>query len=173
MVCDGMGGEKAGDIASLATIEMIDRYLKKGLTPQLPLNSVRSLIMTAVSAANAVVYEQAQKDERFHGMGTTLVMAIVSGQTLHICHVGDSRIYLVHGGETLQLTKDHSMVQMLVDKGELSQRRRTPTPRSTTSPGPSGSLPGWSRTTRNTPSGRGRCCFFARTGCRTTCRRSR
>ncbi|WP_159449048.1 Stp1/IreP family PP2C-type Ser/Thr phosphatase [Provencibacterium massiliense] len=121
MVCDGMGGEKAGDIASLATIEMIDRYLKKGLTPQLPLNSVRSLIMTAVSAANAVVYEQAQKDERFHGMGTTLVMAIVSGQTLHICHVGDSRIYLVHGGETLQLTKDHSMVQMLVDKGELSQ----------------------------------------------------
>lgn len=121
IVCDGMGGEKAGDVAAMATSEIVDRYLKKGLNAQMGINSVRSLMLSAVSTANAVVYEQAQKSRDFAGMGTTLVLAVVSGGTLHICHVGDSRIYLIEeDGKTTQLTRDHSMVQMLVERGELS-----------------------------------------------------
>lgn len=120
MVCDGMGGAKAGDVASGATIEIIDKYLRRGLKSGMGVNSVRSLMLSAVSAANALVYEKAHSSPAYHGMGTTLVLAVVSGETLHICHVGDSRIYLVEGGSATQLTRDHSMVQMLVDKGELT-----------------------------------------------------
>lgn len=121
MVCDGMGGENAGDVASTATIEIIDRYLKKGLRAGMSLNSVRSLMLSAVNTANAVVYEQSKLRPEFSGMGTTLVLAVVCGETLHTCHVGDSRIYRVAGGEAEQLTRDHSMVQMLVDRGELTE----------------------------------------------------
>lgn len=120
MVCDGMGGENAGDVASQATIEIVDRYLKKGLKADMPLNSVRSVMLSAVSAANAIVYEQAQRNPDFIGMGTTLVLVVVSGDTAHICHVGDSRIYSVREKRAEQLTRDHSMVQLLVDRGELT-----------------------------------------------------
>lgn len=121
IVCDGMGGENAGDVASTATIEIIDRYLKKGLKPDMNPNSVRSLMLTAVSTANAVVYEQSKLRSEFSGMGTTVELAVIYGETLHICHVGDSRIYRVIGEETELLTHDHSMVQMMVDRGELTQ----------------------------------------------------
>lgn len=120
IVCDGMGGEKAGDVASTAAIEIVDRSLKRGLAPGMGANSVRSLILSSVSAANAVVFEQAQRSAAYSGMGTTLALALVSEGTLHICHVGDSRIYRIENGGARQLTHDHSMVQMLVDKGELS-----------------------------------------------------
>jgi serine/threonine protein phosphatase PrpC len=120
MVCDGMGGEKAGDIASAVTTEVVDRYLRKGLKPEMSVNSIRSLMLSAISAANAIVYEQSQNDPDFSGMGSTLVLAVISGSMLHIAHVGDSRIYMIAGEEAVQLTRDHSMVQMLVDRGELT-----------------------------------------------------
>lgn len=120
MVCDGMGGEKAGDVASTVTGEVIDRYLKASLKPQMGLNSIRSLILSAISAANAVVYERAQGNPNYSGMGSTVVLAVISGNMAHIAHVGDSRIYLIEGGQATQLTRDHSMVQMLIDRGELT-----------------------------------------------------
>lgn len=120
MVCDGMGGEKAGDIAAAVTTEVVDRYLKKGLRPDMGVNSIRALMLSAISAANAIVYEQSQNSPDFSGMGSTLVLAVVSGNMFHIAHVGDSRIYMIEGEKATQLTRDHSMVQMLIDRGELS-----------------------------------------------------
>lgn len=120
LVCDGMGGEKAGDVASKTAADLTERYLKQGLSASMDKNSIRALLITAVSAANALIYDGAQKKPEYSGMGTTLEAAVILENTLYYCHVGDSRIYLVSGGSALQITHDHSMVQMLVDKGELS-----------------------------------------------------
>lgn len=120
LVCDGMGGENAGEVASGNVADMVLKYFKKSLVPGIHPNSIRELLLTAISAANAVVYDMAQKNPELSGMGTTLVCAVVLEGMAYTCHVGDSRIYVMENGNVRQLTHDHSMVQMLVDRGELS-----------------------------------------------------
>lgn len=118
LVCDGMGGAKAGDVASARTRDVIletlrDQSLRDGKT------SIGNLLIMALERANTLVYETAQQDEDLRGMGTTAVVAVVRDGNACIANVGDSRAYWI-GEEVRQVTRDHSIVQLLVEHGQLT-----------------------------------------------------
>jgi protein phosphatase len=119
-VADGMGGHAAGEVASATAV--------KALRAAFEASDQRSAdaLLNAARAANRAVWEQAQSHRAMHGMGTTLVaLAVVERQDgtngLAVAHIGDSRLYLLREGSFLQLTVDHSLVQELVDDGQISQ----------------------------------------------------
>ena len=121
VVCDGMGGAKsgglAGDIASDIVYERLCLSYRADMEPK----SVKSLLVSAFSAANSVVYRRSHEEEENRGMGTTCVAAIVDSGRVYVAHVGDSRAYIISAdGNLKQLTRDHSMVQDLVESGELT-----------------------------------------------------
>ena len=120
VVCDGMGGASAADIASKTAIEIISQYVLNGYNPNMSSDDIKRLLDNAIASANLDVYTLAQKDEQLKGMGTTVVAAITSETQAVICNVGDSRAYIVNEGLT-QITRDHTMVQSLVELGKLSE----------------------------------------------------
>ena len=118
VVCDGMGGAKAGDVASARTRDVIlgtlrDQSLRDGKT------SIGGLLRTALERANELVYTMAQQDEDMRGMGTTAVVAVIRDGSACIANVGDSRAYWIGSG-IRQITRDHSVVQLLVEHGQLT-----------------------------------------------------
>lgn len=119
VVCDGMGGANAGDIASKTAVEIISQYLLNGYNQSMSSDDITRLINNAITSANLEVYALSQKDEQLRGMGTTAVVAVVRNNTAIICNVGDSRAYLIDN-ELKQITRDHSVVQSLVESGKLS-----------------------------------------------------
>lgn len=122
ILCDGMGGA-GGHIASSRSVEIIGQAISRGLTAHTPAASMNALLKTAASAANAVIYDLSHKEEKLRGMGTTVVIAVLRDDMVYIGHVGDSRIYGVWGEppQIGRLTKDHSMVQQLVDMGRITE----------------------------------------------------
>ncbi len=117
VVCDGMGGAAAGEIASrLAVDTLIERMCSAERDAH-----TQSVLEDAIEAANRLVYVRSEKDTALHGMGTTLVAAVVVGRRAVIAHVGDSRCYLFRGGELLRQTNDHSLVDEQVRLGQLTQ----------------------------------------------------
>lgn len=120
VVCDGMGGPNAGDVASEIAVKNISERFIAGWRNKISVESVRNLLETSIVAANICVFDAAEKDETLKGMGTTVVAAVLTGDTLVIAHVGDSRAYLIADDIRL-LTRDHSLVQELVDSGQLSE----------------------------------------------------
>jgi len=115
VVCDGMGGAKGGALASrLATETFMHTVMETRA------HHSEDALQEAFAAANAAVYEKAQEDEALHGMGTTIVAALVYEKHLSLLHVGDSRIYLWHAGELSLLTHDHSYVQQMIDSGKMT-----------------------------------------------------
>ena len=120
IVCDGMGGAKSGNVASSLAVEVftgeVRRTQKAGMTPE----KAAAMLRSALELANRAVYEQSQLSEDFTGMGTTLVAAFLSRDLAVIINVGDSRAYHVGKGGIRQVTKDHSLVQMMVDRGDLT-----------------------------------------------------
>lgn len=126
VVCDGMGGAKAGNIASALGMEVFLRELESGFTAE---DDREAQVLHAVKAANHAIYEQSKSSEDYEGMGTTLVAAICIGRSVAIANVGDSRCYLVHGETITQLTKDHSLVEEMVDRGELDRAEAWKHPR--------------------------------------------
>jgi protein phosphatase len=120
-VADGMGGHAAGEVASLTAVESLRAHFQPG-------EGTQGLI-AATRDANRSVWERAQSNADFRGMGTTLVAVAPvkedSEDRLAIVNVGDSRLYLLRQGELEQLTTDHSLVQELVDDGQLSEAEAT------------------------------------------------
>ena len=120
-VCDGMGGAKSGNIASRLAIDVFTdevlRSYKSGMGPE----QVGQLLENAVKLANFTVYDQARQFEDFAGMGTTLVAALVSGKNAAVINVGDSRCYHITRDDIRRVTVDHSLVQLMVDRGELTE----------------------------------------------------
>ena len=120
LVCDGMGGAKSGNVASsLAAhgfVQEVRRNWKHGLSEE----RVDQILQSAVKLANFTVFDQAQQFEEFNGMGTSLVAALVHGNRATIIHVGDSRAYAITREGIRQLTRDHSVVQMMLERGELT-----------------------------------------------------
>ncbi len=129
VVCDGMGGANGGDIAGSRAAQIIGEMLSEFLMDGMSGSAVRQLIEDAVDKANTDIFRQSQTDPALAGMGTTVVCAVVSGNTLHVAHAGDSRAYLMSGGGINQITRDHSMVQELVDLGRLTQEEARNHPR--------------------------------------------
>jgi len=121
VVCDGMGGVNGGQIASRATVECFERRLKKDFRPSLSDEDCEKLLLDALKDANDAVLKTSQKDKNLSGMGTTCVAALLSNGTLKLINVGDSRAYIYADGSLNQLTKDHSMVQHLIDIGQISE----------------------------------------------------
>ncbi len=128
VVCDGMGGANAGDAASKKATEVIasffERSYRLGLDPQ----GITALLQSAILSANIEIYDMANKNAELSGMGTTVVAAYISKAFVVISHVGDSRAYLIND-EVTQLTRDHSVVQSLIESGKLTPEEARVHPR--------------------------------------------
>jgi len=120
VVCDGMGGAKSGNIASTLAADVFVQEIKQTWTSGMDQERIDQMLRSAVKLANFTVYDQAAQFEDFSGMGTTLAAALVKGAEVTIVNVGDSRVYSVSADGICQLTKDHSLVQMMVERGELT-----------------------------------------------------
>ncbi|MBO5953133.1 MAG: Stp1/IreP family PP2C-type Ser/Thr phosphatase [Oscillospiraceae bacterium] len=119
VVCDGMGGARSGNIASTLAVDVFVQEIKRTWTASMEKEKIEQMLRGAVKLANFTVYDQAAQFEEFSGMGTTLVAALIRGKEAVIVNVGDSRAYAVDSDGIRQLTKDHSLVQMMVERGEL------------------------------------------------------
>ena len=119
VVCDGMGGAKAGNVASEAAIKVISEYVLRSYSPSMDDDSVSNMLRGAVASANIDIYDLALKNPDYSGMGTTIVTALIRSNRAVVCHAGDSRAYLINN-DMLQITRDHSMVQNLVESGKLT-----------------------------------------------------
>lgn len=120
VVCDGMGGAAEGAVASSVAVNAIRDKLTRSYSAGMSDISIRSLLISAVENANRAVYELSLTDEKYDGMGTTVVASIIRNGFAYIVHAGDSRAYLIHDGEIRQITKDHSVVQNMLEKGEIT-----------------------------------------------------
>jgi len=120
IVCDGMGGAKSGNIASTLAVDVFVQEVKRTWKPDMDREELDRMLHNAVKLTNFTVYDQAQQFEEFTGMGTTLVAVLVCEKTATVVNVGDSRAYCVNRDGISQLTVDHSVVQMMVARGEVS-----------------------------------------------------
>lgn len=128
LVCDGMGGQSAGNIASDMACKAITARIKEAIK-QKSHESPRSILASAIREANYSVYKCSMVEPDYHGMGTTAVVAFVSGGVAYCAHVGDSRIYLLRGGTLTQVTRDHSLVQELMESGQITPEQMRTHPR--------------------------------------------
>lgn len=118
VVCDGMGGAKAGNVAStLAVDTFVDALRSEDATKQ---SDPGRVILDAAELANNAVFYRASIDSNCLGMGTTMVAALLESGTAHILNIGDSRCYFVTGDGITKLTRDHSVVEDLVVRGEIT-----------------------------------------------------
>ena len=120
VVCDGMGGAKSGNIASSLAIDVFVQEIKRTWNVALSGSKIDQMLRSAVKLANFTVFDQAMQFEEFAGMGTTLAAALISGRRVSVVNVGDSRVYAITRTGIHQLTRDHSLVQMMVERGELT-----------------------------------------------------
>ena len=121
IVCDGMGGAKSGNIASSLAVDVFVQEVKRTWTSSMNQEKINQMLHSAVKLANFTVFDQAQQFEEFDGMGTTLVAVLLKNRHATVVHVGDSRAYRVNSEGIWQMTRDHSLVQMMVERGELTQ----------------------------------------------------
>jgi serine/threonine protein phosphatase PrpC len=123
MVADGMGGAAAGELASAMAADLIHRHMATAWASDSPATASQFAyrMKEAVELANAKIYSYAREHPEVRGMGTTVTAAGVYRGDLYLTQIGDSRAYLVRGAEAIQLTKDQSLMQRLVDAGELTE----------------------------------------------------
>ena len=129
VVCDGMGGQAAGEVASKLGVDVVLEYFRREAAREdaVPAEgqhsrSAAESLAGAIELANRTIFEASQEQER-EGMGSTIVAALVRGASLAIAHVGDSRIYLVRQGTIQQLTEDHSWVMEQVRLGYITREQ--------------------------------------------------
>jgi len=125
MVADGMGGAAAGELASAMAAQIVFEHLKNHwpACPDCSGDEFINQLQAAVEKANAGIFGYAKEHPEARGMGTTATVAGVLGSRLYLIQVGDSRAYLTRGQETAQLTKDQSLMQRLIDVGELTEEQ--------------------------------------------------
>lgn len=125
VLADGMGGYRGGEIASAIAVRTVCSVLE-ALLPELRTAEVDSdtgctlaslAVGHAVRMANETVYETARRRPEYQGMGTTLVVLLFYGNRVTVAHIGDSRLYRIRAGELRQITRDHTLLQELVDGG--------------------------------------------------------
>ncbi len=127
IVADGMGGYKHGDLASSIAVKEISGFLKEKISAVDKETFEQDLYITgllkdAVMRANWKIFERSQVPPSGFAMGTTVSLALIRNAKLYVAHVGDSRIYSLRNGKIKKLTHDHSMVQEMVDIGEISEK---------------------------------------------------
>ncbi len=128
-VCDGMGGQNGGNVASQVTRDILIEEFFKGLNRKNDIDAVSKMVANAYVIANKRILTKAISNENLTGMGTTVVSAILVGDDLLVSNVGDSRAYLYANDMLTQITVDHSYVQMLVDSGKITEEEARVHPR--------------------------------------------
>lgn len=118
IVADGMGGHRAGDLASSIAVRSILEYVNSSDDERAP-----GLLQRAVSRANSNIFDIASTDADCMGMGTTVVMAFIEAESFTFANVGDSRLYLLNGEGLKQITRDHTLVEELVHSGVITRRQ--------------------------------------------------
>lgn len=121
IVCDGMGGVRGGHIASSLVLEMVSEKIKKCYNKLMPSYSFENMFLSTITTANVIVHDRSFTDEELKGMGTTIAAVIIKDHIACIAHVGDSRVYKISEGTIKQITKDHSLAQEMLDRGQLTQ----------------------------------------------------
>lgn len=122
IVADGMGGHKAGEIASNMAVDIISSDLGKDMNfLELDDKEIQNRIKQSIGKANQEIYKKSLEDECFAGMGTTVTLIYIKGKKVFIGHVGDSRAYLFRENTLAQLTEDHSLVEELIRNGSISR----------------------------------------------------
>ncbi|MBQ3068704.1 MAG: Stp1/IreP family PP2C-type Ser/Thr phosphatase [Clostridia bacterium] len=130
IVCDGMGGASGGNVASTMAIRTITRRLTESYRKGMTIASMQHVLESAIAAANIEIYDAASLDADLRGMGTTLVLAVVIGDRVLVAHIGDSRAYVATAEQKLeQVTKDHSVVQQMVERGQITPEEAKTHPR--------------------------------------------
>ena len=128
VVCDGMGGANAGEVASEMAVKLFSQQAERLLAENMSVDEMNALIANATKEANAFIHQHAASDEALAGMGTTFVCLAYNGANVVIGNIGDSRAYLLNAEQMSQITVDHSLVQEMVSRGELNpiQAQRHP-----------------------------------------------
>lgn len=121
VVCDGMGGANGGNVASDIAVRVLSKRIREAYADGQEVHSPEFLLASAMAAANIEIYDTAQTSPELDGMGTTVVAVILHRLTAYISHVGDSRVYLCRGGTLTPVTRDHSIVQDMIEKGQISE----------------------------------------------------
>ncbi|HEY2312259.1 MAG TPA: protein phosphatase 2C domain-containing protein, partial [Streptosporangiaceae bacterium] len=116
-IADGMGGHAAGEVASAVAISAIAPLDRQNLTDS---EDMLDALAAAVTAARNTLHDMSESDPAVEGMGTTLTALLWAGAQVAVCHIGDSRAYLLRDGDLYQITRDHTLIQTLVDEGRLS-----------------------------------------------------
>ncbi len=121
ILADGMGGHSGGEVASSKAIETVLAAFEEKLTRPLIPAQIFSTLSSALKSANDNIYELSLSDPKLDGMGTTIDICIISDNNAYVAHIGDSRVYhITPDGKITLVTKDHSLMQYMIEKGELT-----------------------------------------------------
>ena len=122
ILADGMGGANSGEVASSKAIETVLESFDPVFMKNLSLADIPHLLNRVTDKANKLLFSLSTSDVIYNGMGTTLEICVIKGNSVYIAHIGDSRVYKVtSSGEMFRLTKDHSLVEYMIDSGTLSR----------------------------------------------------
>ena len=126
VLADGMGGHKAGEVAAHMAVKLVLEKLRKFVLQENSVSITGSQLLefvsNTISSSNTEIYSFQEAEEASKGMGTTIVATVVIGSQVYVGHVGDSRLYLFRSRTLQRLTKDHSLVQNLIDRGFYTER---------------------------------------------------
>lgn len=125
IVADGMGGHNAGEIASKLATEIILEYIKDNWDTF----KEDCILENAIKASNKKVFSVSNKDEEFKGMGTTIAACLITESNLYVANVGDSACFMLEDHKLIKVTKDHSLVQELLDSGSITEEEASTHPR--------------------------------------------
>lgn len=123
IVCDGMGGARSGNIASKMAAEAFIAEIRRTVRSNMKEERIDDMLKTALELANKAVYEQSLLSEEYKGMGTTLVAAFFQKDTVTVANVGDSRAYRFNTEGVQNITTDHSLVELMVQRGDLTREQ--------------------------------------------------
>ncbi len=129
VVCDGMGGANGGNIASHIAVDVLSERIVAAFANGQKPHSPAHLLASAMAAANIEIFDRAGVDVTLEGMGTTVVAVIVCDTEVFISHVGDSRLYLYRNASLQQITRDHSVVQEMIESGQITEEQARSHPR--------------------------------------------
>jgi serine/threonine protein phosphatase PrpC len=122
VIADGMGGHRGGDFASSTAIKIIgEEFMKLADSAFDNIENWKEWLKELFFQVNQKLFEHAQENEQYKGMGTTLDAVLINGRSCLVAHVGDSRVYVINNDGARQITRDHSYVNVLVDSGEITE----------------------------------------------------
>lgn len=125
IVCDGMGGERGGAIAAKAVVSLLPKMIDERLSalPEGTETDICDALKEAIATLSAMLRERTKDEPELRGMGATVVLALVKGNNAYIAHIGDSRAYLFWSGSLKRLTRDHSIVAVMLELGQITEEQ--------------------------------------------------